>query len=57
MTTKQDNSSYEKHRSDLIRKLRQLPEWRQRIFFAQAAKMGLVTITEKDLKPKLKLVK
>lgn len=57
MTTKQDNSSYEKHRCDLIRKLRQLPEWRQRVFFAQAAKMGLVTITEKDLKPKLKLVK
>lgn len=52
-------SEHEKQKQELLKKVMQLPNWQQRIFFAKARAMGLVTITEKDIskKPKLYLVR
>lgn len=50
-------NDYIKQKRDLLQKVRRLPEWQQRMFFAKAAALGLVTITEKDLPVKLRLIK
>lgn len=55
MTTKHDNSDYEKQKADLIKRVNELPDWRKRMYFAKLRELGIVSITEKDFKKKPRL--
>lgn len=49
------NSSYEQQKADLKRKIADLPKWQQDMYFAKLRQLGLVSITEEELKTKPKL--
>jgi len=46
------NESYEDQKESLKRKIEALPKWRQDMYFAKLSELGLVSITEDELKPK-----
>lgn len=47
--------SYELEKAELKKKISELPKWRQNMYFAKLRQLGLVSITEEELKPKTKL--